>query len=196
MTEADCKLDGYDTFKCNMNTNVGRGLIIYTKPAIDASQITSTSEFSEHLIIRIPLRGKDELTLVWGIALHKLLRDISNRSSHILITRDFNYRGINWIDWSIYENTMRNNCFMEMVRDVYPHQHVTVVTRFRVGQRTSMLDLILTNEENMVDNLEVHIPLVNSDHGCLKFHLVCCRERKVKPRKMYLYDEGKYSSLG
>ena len=70
------------------------------------------------------------------------------------------------------------------------------VKRFRVGQRTSTLDLILTNEENMVDNLEVHIPLVNSDHGCLKFHLVCCRERKVKPRKMYLYDEGKYSSLG
>ena len=55
--------------------------------------------------------------------------------------------------------------------------------------------LILTIDENMVDNLEVHSPLGNSDHGCLKFHLVCCRERKVPPRKMYLYDEGNYSSM-
>ena len=61
MTEADFKLDGYDTFKCNIDNRVGRGMIIYTKPDLDASQITSTSEFSEHLIIRIPLRGKDEL---------------------------------------------------------------------------------------------------------------------------------------
>ena len=97
-------------------------MIIYTKPDIDAPQITSTSEFSEHLIIRIPLKGKDELTLVGvykspdtsgekEVALHKLLRDISNRSSHILTTGDFNYRGINLTDWLTYENTTRN-CFM------------------------------------------------------------------------------------
>ena len=102
-------------------------MVIYTKPDIDASQIISTSEFSEHLIIRFPLRRKDELTLVGvykspdtsaenEVALHKLLRDISNRSSHILITGDFKYRGINWLT---YENTMRNNCFMEAVRDTY-----------------------------------------------------------------------------
>ena len=105
MTKADFKLDGYDTFKCNIDNKVGRGMIIYSKPDIDSSQITSTSEFSEHLIIRIPLRGKDELTLVWvykspdtsgenEVALHKLLRNISNRSSHILIIGYFNYRGI------------------------------------------------------------------------------------------------------
>ena len=64
MTEADFKLDGYDTFKFNIDNKVGRGTVIYTKPDIDASQITSTSEFSEHLIIRILLRGKDELTIV------------------------------------------------------------------------------------------------------------------------------------
>ena len=49
MTEADFKLDGQATFKCNIDNKVGRGMIIYTKPDIDASQITSTSEFSEHL---------------------------------------------------------------------------------------------------------------------------------------------------
>ena len=84
---------------------------------------------------------------------------------------------------------------MEAVRDTYLHQHVTVAPRNRVGQRTSMFDLILTNDENMVDNLEVHSPPGNSDHGCLKFHLRCCRERKVQQRKMYLYDEGNYSSM-
>ena len=40
MTEGDFKLDGYDTFKCNIEHKVGRGMIIYT------FQITSASEFS------------------------------------------------------------------------------------------------------------------------------------------------------
>ena len=63
MTEADYKLDGYDTFQCNIDHKVGRGMIIYTKPDIDAYQITCTSEFSEHLTIMIPLRGNDELIM-------------------------------------------------------------------------------------------------------------------------------------
>ena len=67
------------------------------------------------------------------------LRDISTRNSHILITGDFNYRGINWIEWSTYENTTRNNCFMEVVRDAYIHQHLMVPTRFRMVQRTQPL---------------------------------------------------------
>ena len=64
MTEADFKLDGYDTFRCNIDNKVGRGMIIYTKPDIDTSQITSVSKLSEYLIIKIPLIGKDELTHV------------------------------------------------------------------------------------------------------------------------------------
>ena len=36
---------------------------------------------------------------------------------------------------------------MEAVRDAYLHQHVMVPTLFRVGQRTSTLNLILTNVE-------------------------------------------------
>ena len=85
-----------------------------------------------------------------------------------------------------------NNYFMEAVRAAYLHQLIMVSTRYWVGLCTSTPDVILTNDENMLDNLEVHIPLGNSDHGCLKFHLVCCRERKVQQRKMYLYDKGNY----
>ena len=143
-------------------------MIICIKPDIDASLIICASELSEHLIIKIPLGGNDVLTLVEvykypatsgenEVALHNILSDISNRVPHILITGEFKYKGINWIDWSTYENTTRDNCFMEAARDAYLLQHVTV--RFMVDLRTSNLDLILTNDENMVDNLEVHNPL-------------------------------------
>ena len=47
------------------------------------------------------------------VALHNLLRGASNRSSHILITGDFNYRGIYLVDWSSFENATSNTCFME-----------------------------------------------------------------------------------
>ena len=73
------------TLKYNIDNKIGRGLIIYTKADIDISQITRVSEFSEHLIIKIPLRRKDKLTTVGlykspgtsgenEVAIHNVLR--------------------------------------------------------------------------------------------------------------------------
>jgi hypothetical protein len=51
-----------------------------------------------------------------------------------------------------------------MVRDTYLSQHVTKETRFRGDNQPSLLDLIFTNEEGMIDTIEHNAPLGNSDH--------------------------------
>ena len=45
-------------------------------------------------------------------------------------------------------------------------------TRLRQGQNPSLLDLIFTNEENMVNNLNIFNPIGRSDHCVLTFNLV------------------------
>ena len=64
-----------------------------------------------------------------------------------------------------------SHCFLEMVEDHNWFQHVENSTRFR-GAQNSCLDLILTNEENMVNNVQDLPPLGKSDHVCQKWKLI------------------------
>jgi len=53
------------------------------------------------------------------------------------------------------------------------HQHVTYPTRARANQCPGILDLVLTNEENMLSDLQFMAPLGKSDHAVLLFELKC-----------------------
>nr|CAH8822191.1 unnamed protein product [Trichobilharzia regenti]CAH8832846.1 unnamed protein product [Trichobilharzia regenti]CAH8851638.1 unnamed protein product [Trichobilharzia regenti]CAH8868946.1 unnamed protein product [Trichobilharzia regenti]CAH8876533.1 unnamed protein product [Trichobilharzia regenti] len=50
-------------------------------------------------------------------------------------------------------------------------QHVLGSTRFGSTQGSSLLDLVLTHDNDDVDGLVIHPPLANSDHGVLDFNL-------------------------
>ena len=52
-------------------------------------------------------------------------------------------------------------------------QFVTQPTRFRVDHEPHMLDLILTNEEDMVHHISYSAGLSSSDHVCIQFNLTC-----------------------
>jgi hypothetical protein len=60
--------------------------------------------------------------------------------------------------------------FLESVRDTYLYQHVKQATRYRGDNQPSLIDLILTNEEEMIDNVVCNAPLGNSDHEILEFN--------------------------
>jgi hypothetical protein len=162
--------------------------------------------FNEHICLKIPLASNETLTVL-GIyksphtpednenELFNLLKKVSNCNLHLLITGDFNYRGINWEEWVAYENISTNEKFLECIRNCFLFQHVKNATRARGDQRPSTLDLVFTNEENMVSNLEIDSPLGSSDHACIKFEFICRRIKTYHTRKIYLYDRGNYTLL-
>ena len=53
--------------------------------------------------------------------------------------------------------------------DSFLIQNVKHPTRFRGENNPSILDLIFTNEEGMIDSIEHCAPLGNSDHEVLEF---------------------------
>ena len=57
------------------------------------------------------------------------------------------------------------------IQDYFLTQHVTEATIYRQGEQPNLLDLILSNEEGMVQNLTYHPGLGDSDHCSLKFDL-------------------------
>ena len=195
-TSALLSLPGYTLFSnfgTNMDELVGtgiRGMCIYLHDRLSpkASEVSfPDTNFSEQLWIRLNLEGSD--TLYAGCIyrspsgdpyqsvsdlIHLLERVCALNPSHLLIVGDFNLPQIDWKN-NICRAPEQHYAsrFFSAVQDLFLFQHVTEPTRFRHGVSPSLLDLVLTNEEGMIDSIE-HCPgLGKSDHGLLKCQLAC-----------------------
>ena len=81
------------------------------------------------------------------------------------------------------------------VRDSFLIQHVKEPTRYRNEDRPSILDLILTNEEGMVSELQYCDPIGNSDHVTLVFSILTRIEEKRENRHGLRYFKGDYGAI-
>ena len=84
---------------------------------------------------------------------------------------DFNYPGISWESGPICHNanTPTQN-FVDEVRAACLIQSVVSPTRTRVNQNSNVLDLVLSNYDN-IDNLKHSAPIGKSDHHVLSFDI-------------------------
>ena len=82
--------------------------------------------------------------------------------------------------------------FSEFIKDCFLFQHVREPTRYRSQNVPSILDLILTNEENMVNNLQYKPGVGKSDHLVLEFTFNCfIRSSESLPKKLNVF-KGNY----
>ena len=85
---------------------------------------------------------------------------------------DFNYPDVDFVNCtSDSSENASSTLFLSKIDELLLKQHVTEATRVKEGQRPSMLGLIFTNEEYMIDTIEVTSPLGKSDHVILLFEL-------------------------
>ena len=120
----------------------------------------------------------------------------ASNPSHILILGDFNFKEINWDLFNCNVNeTHPAYKFLECVRDCYLFQHVKQPTRFRDGQEPSILDLVLTNEEHMVNNITYSPGLGKSDHLTITFQFVCYTETVETAFTKRNYFKGNYKKI-
>ncbi|CAH8429229.1 unnamed protein product [Dicrocoelium dendriticum] len=95
---------------------------------------------------------------------------LNQKYSHILVAGDFNTHDL---ENPASETEVFKAYLQELLSSTFLYNHVTVPTRFRTGNNPSILDLVLTNEELMVDGLKVCSPLGRSDHVTLQFDYIC-----------------------
>ena len=202
------QLPGYQLFHQNVSSD-GRGIIIYIQQSIkDVLEITPKTNFSENKIVSIKISNTTDLLVACiyrsesgsnenNENLLKLLKEIEGmKISHKLVVGDFNYKHINWETWETPKNeSSSEQRFINCIQDTYWYQHVTSPTRYREGVDPSTLDLVLTNEENMIEKIDYQSPLGKSDHSMLSFIFKIKSNIKFHPRTIFKYDQGNYERM-
>ena len=94
------------------------------------------------------------------------------RFSHLLVLGDFNLPTL-----TANHSPINSNPLVATLRQLLDtgllHNHVHSPTRFRGNNNPSILDLVLTNEDMMVELVDYLPPLGSSDHVCLSFDFIC-----------------------
>ena len=190
VTRICLKLDGYNEF-LNFDPEATdlhghRGLLIYSRKELDVQEVSDFNGFTEQLWVRVTLKN-NSFALVGNIyrspssgkesiaQVVELLQAVgSTNPPYLVVCGDFNMPGIDWENERIFDGSPGSVQFLEGVQESGLFQHVRDPTRCRVGQVSNVLDLVFTNEENMVTNLEV-LPygLGLSDHRWIDFSLRC-----------------------
>ena len=96
---------------------------------------------------------------------------------------------INWAHPHLTTPESEAAKFLETTEELFLFQHVSEVTRCRGDDIPSLLDVVLTNEEEMVSNVEHLAPLGKSDHQTLLFQFNCYADFS-KPSMKHNYNRA------
>lgn len=201
----------YDCFNNLKEKSLMRGVVIYVKKLFSAQQviIDECEITKESVWVEVALRDRDSMiigcvyrspnsTETNNKNLNSLISRATRDKSHILICGDFNYPEIDWSTETTPANEdNKATVFMEKVmRDLFLHQHVQSPTHYRVEQRPTLIDLILTNEKGMVENLIHEAPLGKSHHQVLRFDFLAytANSSEVEDER-FIFAKGDYDKL-
>ena len=147
-----------------------RSICIYFSNNLRSSD---TSDFEEHLWIHIKFNSSHSIRVgcIYRSpssnlenstnSLCQLHRQVISSSSSYLTCDDFKYSNI---DMCVTSSSPHSQLLIDTVQDLFMCQHVMEPTRFR-GNDT--LDLVFTNNDNMIENLKYLPGLGSSDHLCI-----------------------------
>ena len=108
-----------------------------------------------------------------------IIKDINTfkQFDRVIITGDFNFPNIKWRN----DNpTGKDAIFYESLQEGFFIQHVNQPTRYRSNQESNILDLVLTQDQVDIQNIEYCSPLGKSDHILLKIKTNIIKEKTLK----------------
>ena len=125
------------------------------------------------------------------------IRDVQN-VSHLLLMGDFNFPEIDWINNRVKgSQESEPQRFYDLLQDEFLVQHVCKPTRVRGNQKPSLIDLVISKDENMIDEIQHLAPLGSSDHEGLTWTYVThssvrtAKEGSSSPN----YKKGNYQEI-
>ena len=176
--DADFKINNFTIHRWTS----GRGINIWTHQSLDKSisiplDKQLTSDLTEAAHIRVRLNRGDSLLLSClyrssnqteegNNKTNEIMKFAARSASHVALCGDFNYRDIQWATQrcSAGERSQASQ-FLDAAHDSFLYQHVKDPTRHRTKEITdaegnklavtekSLLDLVFTNEQDMITGL-------------------------------------------
>jgi hypothetical protein len=114
------------------------------------------------------------------VILTQKLQSLSANCSNLMIAGDFNFPQLTWPIKQQSENTSSNSLFADLIMNSNLQQLILEPTRYRCGQRPSLLDLLLCNENNLIYDTSLTSPIGKSDHVVIEYKLQLLIDNKPK----------------
>ena len=164
----------------------GGGLILYVSHGVRAciNDKLTNSVFEDSLWCNVELKQK---RLLIGLCYRSpssdaendrqllyLMEKAANRVGmhHVAILGDFNFPQIDYENENVAApDNDPATLYFNKTQDLCLYQHVRKPTRFRQHQTPSTLDLVFTDDENLIDMIHFDAPLGKSDHVVLSWEL-------------------------
>ena len=203
-------LTNFDSNDRQMLAKGIRGICIYVADYIQATEISFAGTFTvEQLWISIRLKGTDRLMAgcvyrspsgnpdrSMDELAHLLYSVLAASPSHLLICGDFNVPQIDWgSSFCSASDSHFSHKFLNVVHNCLLFQHVTQPTRFREGETPHTLDLLFTNEEGMLTELDYHPAIGKSDHIVLRFKLACYTQKTGSSLERLNFHRANWNKL-
>jgi len=109
-------------------------------------------------------------------------------SQPIVIMGDFNYPGIDWVQ--LRSSDTGDKKFVNLVMDCFLDQHVCNPTR-----DNNILDLVLTNEVQIADEVKILPPLDNCDHNVLLWGIDCAADKALSNKAKLCFNRANYDDM-
>ena len=198
------QLEGYDLF---LGKNPQRGVLIYTNQSINAQEYCDFDNLNFKESIWCTFKSKNKENILIGNIYHSgssneqntntlctILKDDDNvfsRFDRVIITGDFNYPNIKWPSNCNLSN--KDETFYNAIQDGYFIQHVNKATRHRKDQESNILDLVLTQDDADIQDIEHCSPIGKSDHELLKIKTNIIKLRVFNKQSIkYDFRKGNY----
>ena len=184
ITYAELGLEGYAMLRKNRMGRRGGGVLLYIKETIPAYevQLQVEADCNEAILCKL-VTGHTTVTIGVVYRCPNITKQnnekIHNAVSEVckgdcIIMGDFNLGNIKWN--TLQSTGVEDQKFLCLVQDNFLTQHVLEPRR-----ATRVLDIVLSSQKELVDNVNIKEPLGSSDHNQMHFNINIKSDRtKVK----------------
>ena len=187
--DGELGIDGYTLYRGNQSDGsggLGRGVALYVMNTLNHSAYPAVDGLAFDCSVWTKIKLAGNKSLLVGVVyrspnstnennqnmLQVLRTAASANCQYLTICGDFNLPLIDWnTKRSLESENALSSKFMELIEELSLFQHAHGPTRFR-GEQNSCLDLIMTNEECMVNEVKELPPIGKSDHICQQWNVV------------------------
>uniref|UniRef100_A0A803KG92 Reverse transcriptase domain-containing protein n=1 Tax=Xenopus tropicalis TaxID=8364 RepID=A0A803KG92_XENTR len=193
-------LNGYTLFRRDREIKKGGGVCLYVKSDLKPCNKDITNENVESLWVEISVGLKVTKKMIIGVCYKPpridegdeaqllLQMEEASKLGQVVVMGDFNYPDIDWSNG--VAKSEKASRFVNMLNDNFLFQAVQEPTR-----NDAILDLVISNNNELISNICVGEHLGNSDHNMVSFEIMLQRQLYKGVTKTLNFRRADFASI-